>query len=75
MSGSTETLATLLSFSMALRYSFDLPAEADLIEQAAQNVLNSGIRTADIMQDGAKQVSTSDLGGALLDELDRLNKE
>jgi 3-isopropylmalate dehydrogenase len=72
--GKANPLATLLSFAMALRYSFDLPEEADLIEQAAQNVLNAGIRTADIMQDGAKQVTTGEMGTALIDELDRLNK-
>ena len=57
---------------MCLRYSFDMGAEADLIETASQNVLNAGIRTADIMQDGATQVGTKEMGDALLAEMDKL---
>ncbi|MEZ5919110.1 MAG: 3-isopropylmalate dehydrogenase [Alphaproteobacteria bacterium] len=49
-------LATILSFSMALRYSLDEGHWADAIEKAVQNVLESGIRTADIMADQARQV-------------------
>ncbi len=65
-------LASILSFAMCLRYSFDMGAEADLIETASQNVLNAGIRTADIMQDGATQVGTKEMGDALLAEMDKL---
>ena len=68
-------LAMVLSFAMALRYSFGLGDDADLIEQAAQNVLNRGIRTADLMSDGATQVSTTDMGAALVKELDRWRLE
>ena len=67
--GKANPLATLLSFSMALRYSLDEGEWADKIEQAAQSVLNSGTRTADIMADGAKQVTTSEMGDALIKEL------
>ena len=65
-------LATMLSFAMALRYSFDLGDEADLIEQAVKNVLNAGIRTADIMAEGCTKVSTSQMGEAVIKELDKL---
>jgi 3-isopropylmalate dehydrogenase len=65
-------LASLLSFSMMLRYSFDLPTEADLLERAAQNVVAAGYRTADIMSPGATLVSTDRMGGEILKELDRL---
>jgi len=66
-------LATLLSFAMALRYSFDLEDEAALIERAVENVLGTGIRTADIMQPGKARVSTSVMGDTLLRELDKLS--
>ncbi|MGM0562481.1 MAG: 3-isopropylmalate dehydrogenase [Pseudomonadota bacterium] len=66
-------LATLLSYAMALRYTFDLAEEADLIEQAVQNVLDAGLRTPDIMAAGTKAVSTSQMGDAVLAELERLN--
>ncbi len=65
-------MATLLSFAMMLRYSFDLPADADLVEQAAKNVLAKGIRTRDIAMPGETPVSTTQMGDALLRELDKL---
>ena len=65
-------IATLLSFAMNLRYSFDLAADADLIQQAVENVLAGGLRTADIMQPGKAKVSTGVMGESLLRELDKL---
>ena len=66
-------LACVLSYSMMLRYSFGLGDEADMVDQAVANVLRSGIRTADIVGDGDKAVSTEEMGEALLAELGRLN--
>lgn len=65
-------IATIASFAMALRYSFDLTKEADLLEQSISNVLGQGYRTGDIMQPNMRQVSTSEMGTAIIDELDRL---
>ena len=65
-------LATILSFAMCLRYSFDMGDDADLIEQAVQNVLSGGLRTADIMSDGKAKVSTSVMGEAVVAEMDKL---
>jgi 3-isopropylmalate dehydrogenase len=65
-------LATLLSFAMCLRYSFDLTDDADLIETAVKNVLAKGLRTADIMQPGATKLSTTQMGAEVLKELDKL---
>ncbi|MCW9002506.1 MAG: 3-isopropylmalate dehydrogenase, partial [Rhodospirillales bacterium] len=70
--GIANPLATILSFSMMLRYSFDMAEDADLIDQAAQNVLNAGLRTADIMQDGKTKVSTKAMGEAIVAELDKM---
>jgi 3-isopropylmalate dehydrogenase len=66
-------LATILSFAMCLRYSFDMGAEADLIETAVKNVLKGGLRTADIMQAGKAKVSTTVMGEAVVRELDKLS--
>ncbi len=66
-------IATILSYAMALRYSFDMSDEADLVEKAVQNVLASGVRTGDIMAEGMTQVSTTEMGDAILKELDGLN--
>ena len=57
---------------MMLRYSFDMDKEAELVEQAVQNVLASGLRTADIMQKKTARVSTDAMGDALLSELGKL---
>ena len=57
---------------MTLRYSFDMGEDADLIEQAVQNVLATGIRTGDIMQDGMTLVSCTTMGEAVTNELDKL---
>jgi 3-isopropylmalate dehydrogenase len=65
-------LASLLSLSMMLRYSFDLAKEADLLDQAAKNVVAAGFRTGDIMSPGATLVSTTRMGDEILKELDRL---
>lgn len=65
-------LASLLSLSMMLRYSFDLNKEADLLETAAKNVVAAGSRTSDIMAPGCTLVSTVQMGDLVLKELDRL---
>ena len=65
-------IATILSFAMALRYSFDLGEDADLVENAVKNVLADGYRTGDIMQPGMKKTSTTGMGDALIAALDAL---
>jgi 3-isopropylmalate dehydrogenase len=54
---------------MALRYSFGMGREADLIDQAIAATLAKGLRTADIKSEGAKIVSTSQMGDAVISEL------
>ena len=66
-------IASLLSFAMMLRYSFDLAEEAAMVETAVTAVLGKGLRTGDIMQPGKTQVSTTAMGDALLAELAALN--
>mgnify|MGYP000327283798 CR=1 FL=1 len=70
--GVANPLATLLSFAMMLRYSFDLADEAAMVERAVQTVLARGLRTADIEQADTTKVSTRQMGDALLEELGRL---
>lgn len=59
-------LATILSVAMMLRYSLDESAMADRIEKAVDEVLDQGLRTADIYSDGMKQVGTSEMGDAVV---------
>ncbi|MGC6512334.1 MAG: 3-isopropylmalate dehydrogenase [Parvibaculales bacterium] len=61
-------IASVMSFAMALRYTFDRGADADLLEAAVTNVLNT-VRTGDIMQDGFTRVGTDGMGDAILAEL------
>lgn len=60
--GKANPIATILSASMMLRYSFDLDKEADAIDEAVRQVLKDGFRTADIMSEGCRQVSCSEMG-------------
>ncbi|HET7849593.1 MAG TPA: 3-isopropylmalate dehydrogenase [Pseudolabrys sp.] len=70
--GIANPIAMIASFGMALRYSFNLGKEADMIDQAIAGALAKGLRTADIAEKGAKSVSTSDMGSAILAELETL---
>ncbi|MFA7428722.1 MAG: 3-isopropylmalate dehydrogenase [Rhodospirillaceae bacterium] len=65
-------LACVLSYSMMLRYSFDMAKAADMVDAAVQNVLGKGIRTGDIMADGCTLVGCTGMGDALLAELETL---
>ena len=62
-------IACILSAAMMLRYSFDMPAEADEIEAAVNAVLNKGLRTADMMAEGCTRVGCTAMGDAILAEL------
>jgi 3-isopropylmalate dehydrogenase len=62
-------IATILSLSMALKYSLDLDNEAKQLDQAVQSVLDDGLRTKDIMSKSMKEVSTSDMGDAIIAKL------
>ena len=69
--GKANPIACILSFAMALRYSFDLGAEATRVENAVEKVLADGVRTADLMgPEGGKPVSTSQMGDAILAALE-----
>jgi 3-isopropylmalate dehydrogenase len=70
--GIANPIAMLASFAMALRYSFGMGAQADLIDAAIAAALAQGLRTADIKSEGAKVVSTSQMGDAIMEEIDRL---
>ena len=62
-------IATILSASMMLRYSFDLDKEADAIDAAVKQVLKDGYRTGDIMSEGCTRVSCSQMGDLLAERI------
>ena len=68
--GKANPIACILSFAMALRYSFDEGIEADRLEEAIENVLSKGARTHDLLgKEGITPLSTSEMGDAILDAL------
>ncbi len=64
-------LASILSFAMMLRYSFDMDREADLVEDAVRRALAAGVRTSDIVQPNTARVSTRVMGDTVLRELEK----
>lgn len=71
--GIANPIAMIASFAMCLRYSFNMVDEATKLETAIANVLDKGIRTADIMAEGSRQVGTSEMGDAVLVEFKALS--
>jgi len=67
--GIANPIATILSFAMALKYSLDLDKESNMLEKSVQNVLDEGLRTKDILSKGTKEVSTSEIGDAIISKL------
>ena len=62
-------IATILSASMMLRYSFDLDKEADAIDNAVKQVLKDGYRTGDIMSAGCEQVGCKKMGDLIVERI------
>jgi 3-isopropylmalate dehydrogenase len=69
--GAANPIAMIGSFGMALRYSFGLHAAADRLDAAIASVLAAGLRTADIRAEEGPTVSTSEMGDAIVKELER----
>lgn len=62
-------IGTILSAAMMLRYSFDMPGEADAVEQAVNKALDDGYRTGDIMQEGKTLVSCTEMGDVIANNI------
>ena len=62
-------IATILSASMMLRYSFDLDKEADAIDAAVDKVLKEGFRTGDIFSEGCKKVGCTEMGSLIAERI------
>jgi 3-isopropylmalate dehydrogenase len=65
--GKANPIACILSFAMALRYSFDMGDEAARVEAAVEKVLADGLRTADLMgPEGGTPITTTQMGDAIV---------
>ena len=60
-------IATILSAAMMLRYSFDMNDEADAVENAVRQTIRDGYRTGDIMSDGMKLLSCTEMGSKIVE--------
>ena len=63
-------IATVLSASMMLRFTFDLDREADAMEKAVKEILKKGYRTSDIMSEGCTLVGCTKMGDLLAAEIE-----
>ncbi len=70
--GVANPLAQILSLAMLLRYSFDMQEDAAAIEAAVERVLAKAGRTPDIAAPGRATISTSEMGDALIAELEAI---
>ena len=70
--GVANPIAMIASFGMGLRYSFNMGREADMIDKAIAAALAKGLRTADIKSDGTKLVGTTEMGDAIIAEMEKL---
>jgi 3-isopropylmalate dehydrogenase len=70
--GVANPIAMIASFAMALRYSFGMIREAGLIDKAIAAALAKGLRTADIASAGTQTVGTTQMGYAIIVEMEKL---
>jgi 3-isopropylmalate dehydrogenase len=70
--GIANPLGSILSVAMMLRMTLNRPEDADLLEKAVDAALAAGARTADIAEPGANKLSTSEMGDAVLNALDKI---
>ena len=64
--GIANPLATILSAAMMLRHSLNRAEQADRVEKAVRRALSAGVRTPDIWSEGARKVSTREMGDAVI---------
>ncbi|MGE0849617.1 MAG: 3-isopropylmalate dehydrogenase [Hyphomicrobiaceae bacterium] len=70
--GLANPIAAIASYGMALRYSYGLAKEADVIDKAIAGALSRGYRTTDIMQPNMRKVGTAEMGKAILEEIEKV---
>lgn len=61
--GIANPLGAILSVAMMLRYTFNLPKEAECVEAGVMSTLMGGFRTRDLARPGERTVSTEEMGG------------
>ena len=54
---------------MCLKYSFGMDHESDLINNSVNKVLSEGFKTADLIGDEGKNLSTEEMGNQIIQEI------
>jgi 3-isopropylmalate dehydrogenase len=67
--GVANPLATILSAAMLLRYSLQMEEAAQAVEQAVEQTLGAGYRTADIARPSEATIGTEEMGARVLQSL------
>ena len=67
--GIANPIASILSFAMCLKYSFGMDTESDLINKSVNKVLSEGFKTADLLGDENKNLSTEEMGNQIIKEI------
>jgi 3-isopropylmalate dehydrogenase len=67
--GIANPVGTILSAAMLLRFSLGLDAEARAVEQAVEDAVGAGMRTADVAQAGRAVVGTTEAGSEVVNRL------
>ena len=67
--GIANPYGTILSAAMLLRHSLGLEPEAAAVEQAVEDAVSAGVRTADIAQPGRPSVGSREAGSAVIERL------
>jgi 3-isopropylmalate dehydrogenase len=70
--GIANPLGAILSVAMLLRHSFGLEKEAGAVEQAVSSVLNAGARTADLAGKSHASISTTEMGGRVVESVKKM---
>ncbi|MGC2316506.1 MAG: 3-isopropylmalate dehydrogenase [Bradyrhizobium sp.] len=70
--GIANPLGSILSVAMMLRMTLNRPDDAALLENAVDTALAAGARTADIAEPGATELSTREMGDAVLSALEKV---
>lgn len=68
--GVVNPIGTILSVAMMLRYSLNLPKEAQAVEDAVKAVIDNGLRTKDL----GGSAGTKEVGDAIVAELAKILK-
>jgi len=69
--GIVNPIGTILSVAMMLRYSLNLPKEANAVEEAVKRAIDGGVRTRDL----GGTAGTKEMGDAVVAELVKLLKK